>query len=89
MNITSDGNYRINQKNGRFSSGIVYTSGAFGAATVVLNNSVNDALTPLTSGALSTNAQYKVDHGQMADLIAVVSSSNGSTDFNIEYNGMS
>ena len=88
MNITKNGDYQLTPKNTRFSSGAVYLSGTLGSATVVVNRLVKGTPTPLTSGTLSINEQYVIDHGQMAEIIAVVTGATGSTDFDLEYNGI-
>lgn len=88
MNITKDGNYQLTPKNTRFSAGAVYMSGALGTASVVVNHLVDGTPEPLTSGTLAIDEQYEIKHGQMAELVAVVTGSNGSTDFDINYNGI-
>jgi len=87
MNITANGNYTLTPKNHRFSSGTVYVSGDLGAATVVLNVLNNGELTPLTSGTLEIDEQYQVNHGKIAEIVAVITDSDGSTDFVLSYNG--
>jgi len=80
MNITADGTYKLTE--GKESSeGMVYISGDLGAATLVLSHGG----TELTDGDLEVDTQYHVTHGRLNQLDLVVTSADGSTDFDVDY----
>jgi hypothetical protein len=89
MNITEDDEYNLTTAGSNYSLGVVYVSGTFGAASVIINHKdSNDVLTPLNDGDILTEGQYKIEHGKSAVLVIVVTNADETTDLNIEYKGM-
>ena len=88
MNITSNGTYNITPSNHRFSAGTVFSSGSLGAGSATFSyKSKEGTVTALNGGTLVVGTEHEIKHGQLADIKLVVTGSDGSTNFNVDYHG--